>query len=149
LSQMIGSEAAARMTATEAATAIASGKLHVETLARGCLDRIALREHVLKAWSYINAEAVLRQARELDQTPSLGPLHGIPVAIKDVIDTRDMPTSHNSPIYFGHRPATDSDHRQNRDNRARGCRAQPANSQSSQSGPHFRGLLRRLRGRRE
>jgi Asp-tRNA(Asn)/Glu-tRNA(Gln) amidotransferase A subunit family amidase len=105
---MIGSEAAARMTATEAATAIASGKLHVETLARGCLDRIALREHVLKAWSYINAEAVLRQARELDQTPSLGPLHGIPVAIKDVIDTRDMPTSHNSPIYFGHRPATDA-----------------------------------------
>jgi Asp-tRNA(Asn)/Glu-tRNA(Gln) amidotransferase A subunit family amidase len=108
VSQMIDRETAVRMTATEAASAIASGKLQAETLARGCLDRIASREPVLKAWSYLDPEAVLRQARELDQTPNLGPLHGIPVAIKDVIDTRDMPTCHNSPIYFGHRPAADA-----------------------------------------
>lgn len=105
---MIDRETATRMTASEAAAAIASGTLDAETLARGCLDRIAAREAVLKAWSYIDPAAVLRQARELDQTPRLGPLHGIPVAIKDVIDTRDMPTSHNSPIYFGHRPTADA-----------------------------------------
>ncbi len=97
-----------QMTATEAAAAIAAGTLQVETLARSCLDKIAAREDVLKAWAYLDPAAVLRQARELDQTPSRGPLHGIPVAIKDVIDTRDMPTSHNSPIYFGHRPAADA-----------------------------------------
>ena len=108
MSQIIDRETATRMTATEAAAAIAAGRLHVETLARGCLDRIAAREDVLKAWSYIDPAMVLRQARELDQTPSLGPLHGIPVAVKDVIDTGDMPTSYNSPIYFGHRPAADA-----------------------------------------
>ncbi len=97
-----------QMTATEAAAAIAAGTLQAETLARHCLDRIAVREDVLKAWAYLDPAAVLRQARELDQTPSRGPLHGIPVAIKDVIDTRDMPTCHNSPIYVGHRPAADA-----------------------------------------
>ena len=108
MSQKIDRESATRMTATEAATAIAAGTLQAETLARGCLDKIAAREDVLKAWSYIDPATVLRQARELDQTPNLGPLHGIPVAIKDVIDTRDMPTSYNSPIYFDHRPAADA-----------------------------------------
>jgi Asp-tRNA(Asn)/Glu-tRNA(Gln) amidotransferase A subunit family amidase len=105
---MIDRESATRMTACEAAAAIASGTLLVETLARGCLDKIGAREDVLKAWSYIDPAAVLRQARELDQSPNLGLLHGVPVAIKDVIDTGDMPTSHNSPIYFGHRPAADA-----------------------------------------
>ncbi len=108
MSQIIDREAATRMTATAAAAAIAAGTLQAETLARGCLDKIAAREDVLKAWSYIDPASVLRQARELDQTPSLGLLHGVPVAIKDVIDTRDMPTSHNSPIYFGHRPGADA-----------------------------------------
>jgi Asp-tRNA(Asn)/Glu-tRNA(Gln) amidotransferase A subunit family amidase len=108
MTQTIDCEAASSMTATEAAAAIAAGTLQAETFARGCLDRIAAREDVLKAWSYIDPASVLRQARELDQTPSLGLLHGIPVAIKDVIDTRDMPTSYNSPIYFGHRPTADA-----------------------------------------
>ena len=108
MSQIIDREAATRLTATEAAAAIAAGTLQADTLARGCLDKIAAREDVLKAWAYIDPASVLRQARELDQTPSLGLLHGIPVAIKDVIDTRDMPTGHNSPIYFGHRPAADA-----------------------------------------
>jgi Asp-tRNA(Asn)/Glu-tRNA(Gln) amidotransferase A subunit family amidase len=108
MSETIGRETATRMTATEAAAAIASGTLLAETLARGCLDKIAAREDVLKAWAYLDPATAIRQARELDQTPSLGALHGIPVAIKDVIDTRDMPTCHNSPIFFGHRPAADA-----------------------------------------
>jgi Asp-tRNA(Asn)/Glu-tRNA(Gln) amidotransferase A subunit family amidase len=108
MSDRIDRDTATRLTATEAAAAIASGALDAETLARGCLDKMAAREDVLKAWAYVDPAAVLRQARELDQTPSFGLLHGMPVAIKDVIDTRDMPTCHNSPIFFGHRPGADA-----------------------------------------
>ncbi len=50
----------------------------------------------------------MRQARELDKGPIRGLLHGIPIGVKDMIDTGDMPTQHNSPIYAGHRPAQDA-----------------------------------------
>ena len=51
---------------------------------------------------------MIRQARELDKLPSRGPLHGIPVGVKDIYNTADMPTQHNSPIYTGHRPNADA-----------------------------------------
>ena len=63
----------------------------------------------LRAWAHLDAEAALAQARARDGEPSRGPLHGIPVGVKDVIDTADMPTSYGSPIYEGHRPARDAD----------------------------------------
>ncbi|MCB8882589.1 amidase [Acidisoma cellulosilytica] len=96
------------MTAVGAAAAIRDGTMTVEDFARGCLQRMAAREDVLKAWAYVDPAAVLRQARELDKTPSLGALHGLPIGIKDIIDTRDMPTCHNSPIYVGNRPSGDA-----------------------------------------
>lgn len=96
------------LSASAASAAISAGTLGVEDYARACLDRIAERDPAIRAWSYLDREQVLRTARELDKTPRLGPLHGIPVAIKDVIDTRDMPTQHNSPNYIGHRPGQDA-----------------------------------------
>ncbi len=96
------------LTATEASRQIAAGILGVEDFARSCLDRIALREPTIKAWSYLDPAQVLREARELDKTPRKGPLHGIPIGIKDVFDTFNMPTQHNSPIYAGHRPGQDA-----------------------------------------
>ena len=77
-------------------------------LARACLVRIAAREADVRAWSYVDPDAVIRQARELDKLPSRGPLHGIPIGVKDIYNTADMPTQHNSPIYTGHRPNADA-----------------------------------------
>jgi Asp-tRNA(Asn)/Glu-tRNA(Gln) amidotransferase A subunit family amidase len=80
-----------------------------EERVRACLERIEAREGELRAWAYLDAEAALAQARERDAESPRGPLHGIPVGVKDVIDTADMPTGYGSPIYAGQRPARDAD----------------------------------------
>src|SRR6266566_10147794 len=96
------------LTACEAANMIRDGRLTVETLARACLQRIAERDGEVRAWSFLDPPKALRQARELDKWPERGPLHGIPIGVKDVIDTVDMPTLHNSPSYLGHHPSLDA-----------------------------------------
>lgn len=92
-----------RLTAVEVAARIRSGNLTVEDYARSLLSRIKARDDAVKAWAYLNPDQVFEQARQLDQTPmeKRGPLHGVSVAVKDVIHTKDMPTQHNSPIYKG------------------------------------------------
>lgn len=70
-----------------------------ETALRKSLARIDAREREVRAWTYV--------ARELDQG-SAGPLQGLPIGVKDVIDTADMPTEYGSPIYAGHRPKADA-----------------------------------------
>jgi Asp-tRNA(Asn)/Glu-tRNA(Gln) amidotransferase A subunit family amidase len=60
------------------------------------------------AWAFLDADRALAQARRLDRERPRSPLHGVPVAIKDVIDTADMPTECNSPIYRGYRPMSDA-----------------------------------------
>jgi amidase len=97
-----------RLSAAEAAALIASGKLKAVKLAEDCLARIAAREEAVQAWSYIDPERVLDQARARDAEKPRSALHGIPVAIKDIIDTADMPTEYGSPIYAGHRPRADA-----------------------------------------
>lgn len=97
------------LTATEAVGLIADGRLSCEELARSTLARIQECEPEIRAWSYINADDIVRHARELDKgTLKPGVLHGLTWGVKDMIDTFDMPTSHNSPIYFGHRPSKDA-----------------------------------------
>jgi amidase len=82
----------------------------VEAVARACLERIASAEPVVQAWTHLDAEGVLAAARELDRVEPAahGPLHGIPLGVKDIFDTHDMPTAYGSPIYAGHRPAADA-----------------------------------------
>lgn len=84
-----------RLTASEALPLLKSGELTVEAYARSLLSRIAQRDHVVKAWANLDPEFVLSQARELDQVPleKRGPLHGIPVGVKDVIFTKGNPLS--------------------------------------------------------
>ena len=101
-------EDVSRLTAAEASARLCRGDITAEQLARACLARIALREADVRAWSFIDPDAVIRQARELDKLPSRGPLHGMPVGVKDIFNTSDMPTQHNSPIYIGHRPNIDA-----------------------------------------
>src|SRR5436190_10546554 len=96
------------LSATEAARAIQAGRLTSESLVSACLDRIAARDAELAAWVHVNADASLAQARALDRQAALGPLHGVPVGIKDIIDTADMPTEHGSPIYRGNRPRAEA-----------------------------------------
>jgi amidase len=73
-----------------------------------CLERIAARDGVLKAWVHLDADAALAQAHALDKESPRSLLHGVPVGIKDVFDTADMPTEYNSKIYAGHRPRADA-----------------------------------------
>jgi Asp-tRNA(Asn)/Glu-tRNA(Gln) amidotransferase A subunit family amidase len=96
------------MRAAQAARAIRAGRLTAEALVAACLERIAARDGELAAWVHVAAEGALAQARALDRQPARGPLHGIPVGIKDIIDTADMPTECNSPIYRGNRPRADA-----------------------------------------
>lgn len=96
------------LTAREAARHIAERKLTAEALVTAYLDRIAARENVVGAWQYLDREQALAEARRRDAEPSRGPLHGVPIAVKDLIDTCDMPTAYGSPIYRDHRPAADA-----------------------------------------
>ena len=94
--------------AREAAREIAAGRLSAEALAVACLDRIAAHESVVGAWEYLDREQALAEARRRDREAPRGSLHGVPIAVKDLIDTCDMPTGYGSPIYHGHRPAADA-----------------------------------------
>src|SRR5919198_2677821 len=96
------------LSSVEAAQAIAAGTLTSEALVTACLERITAREEHVRAWEYLDPEAALAQARARDRSPAQGPLHGVPVGVKDLIDTADMPTGYGSPIYAGHRPSADA-----------------------------------------
>lgn len=94
--------------AATAAAMMERGELTAERLVRALLDRIDLREPVVLAWEHVDAEGALAAARRLDREVRSGPLHGIPLGVKDVIDTADQPTGYGSPIYRGHRPQADA-----------------------------------------
>ncbi len=97
------------LTATEAAAKIAKSEITSVALVEACLDRIAERDAALNhPWAFVDREIALAQARERDTGPAKGPLHGVPVGVKDVIDTFDMPTEYGSAQHKGHRPEKDS-----------------------------------------
>jgi Asp-tRNA(Asn)/Glu-tRNA(Gln) amidotransferase A subunit family amidase len=96
-----------RLTASEAVARLSAGTLTAEALIRGCLDQTREGAEV-KAWAWLDPEQALAQARAVDRAGRTGPLAGVPVGIKDIIDTVDMPTEHGSPIYRGNRPFADA-----------------------------------------
>ncbi len=96
------------LTATEAAALMENGEISSEDLVRSCLARIEAREETVQAWQYLDPEFAIAEARKADAVPRKGPLHGIPFAAKDIIDTKDMPTENGSPIYAGRRPDADA-----------------------------------------
>ena len=108
----MAAEALTDLTASAAAAEIARGALSAEDYARACLDRIAEIDGDIHAFVHLDREHVLAQARTLDERRSdgqpLGPLHGVPVAIKDIVDTADYPTELGSPIGAGRRPWRDA-----------------------------------------
>jgi Asp-tRNA(Asn)/Glu-tRNA(Gln) amidotransferase A subunit family amidase len=101
-----------KLTATDAAAEIARGAISAEHYTRACLDRIEALDGEIKAFVHLDREHALSQARRLDERRleghSLGSLHGIPVAVKDIIDTADYPTECGSPLVAGRRPRQDA-----------------------------------------
>ncbi len=97
-----------QLTATEIVQAISAGKTTCEAVTRACLDHIADREPQVEAWIYLDPELSLRQARAADKRGSPGLLQGVPVGMKDIIDTCDMPTEYGTSIHKGHRPRIDA-----------------------------------------
>src|ERR1700751_962724 len=98
---------AERLTASEAAARLAAGTLTAEALTRDCLERASARAEV-KAWVWLDPGQALAQAAAADRDGRAGLLGGVPIGVKDVIDTADMPTQHGSPIYRGNRPFADA-----------------------------------------
>lgn len=100
------------LTATEAAAAIRAGKLTSEILVQSCLKQINAHGAAVEAWAHIDPEQALRAARAIDAAgqpaPHTKPLNGIPVAVKDIIDTVDYPTENGTPVFKGRRPQQDA-----------------------------------------
>src|SRR5258708_27052012 len=92
------------LSAAQAARRIEAGEITAEALAAACLEHIGERDEAVRAWAYVDRDAVLARARALDRAPRASRLHGVPFGIKDIIDTADLPTEYNSRIYHGHRP---------------------------------------------
>jgi len=96
------------LTASKAAEKLASGEITSEALVRDCLARIEAREDVVNAWAFLDPDLALEQARARDAEPRRGPLHGVPIGVKDIFDTADMPTAHGFPPYEGKSWGVDS-----------------------------------------
>ncbi|MBN9888259.1 amidase [Salipiger abyssi] len=98
----------AALDAIAAADEIRAGRLTSEALVQACLDRIAVRDEAVRAWTHLDPEAALAAARAADRSAPQGLLHGVPVGIKDVIRTADMPTGMNSPHHQSDGPTQDA-----------------------------------------
>jgi Asp-tRNA(Asn)/Glu-tRNA(Gln) amidotransferase A subunit family amidase len=101
-----------KLTAAEASQLMATGDLTSEALTKACVARIEAREPEVKAFAYFNAEQALEQARDVDRARAAGklqgPLVGLPVGIKDIIDTADMPTQNGSAFFKDRQPHDDA-----------------------------------------
>ena len=96
------------LTATQAAAKLHDGSATSVELVEDCLARIAAREPEVHAWAFVDREIALAQAWARDRERPRGPLHGVPVGIKDIFDTHDMPTAYGSQIYKDHKPMNDT-----------------------------------------
>lgn len=101
-----------RLTAGEAAAAMADGTLTAVDLLTSVLARIDARDPSVRAWLHVDRDGALSEARRLDAERAAGtvrgPLHGIPIALKDVIDVAGMPGTHNSPLHADRMPVDDA-----------------------------------------
>jgi Asp-tRNA(Asn)/Glu-tRNA(Gln) amidotransferase A subunit family amidase len=96
----------------EAAAEIREGRITSVELVADCLARVDAVDAEVQAWAYLDREHAVRQAEAADahrkQGRTLGPLHGVPLGIKDIFDTHDMPTEFGSPLWAGRTPSRDA-----------------------------------------
>jgi Asp-tRNA(Asn)/Glu-tRNA(Gln) amidotransferase A subunit family amidase len=102
----------AGLTLSEAAAHIRDGRIKSAELVHDCIARIDEVEADVGAWTFLDRDLAMRQAEAADlhrmQGKSLGPLHGVPIGIKDILDTNDMPTELGSPVWAGRTPRRDA-----------------------------------------
>src|SRR4029450_12843445 len=102
----------AALTATQAVGSLASGHVSSEDLTRACVARIDALEPSIQAWTFLDRERALEQARAADearkQGKGVGALHGLPIGVKDIMDTADMPTESGCAALKGRRPRKDA-----------------------------------------
>lgn len=102
----------ASRTATEIVQQIRDGQTTAEEVSRNALARISRVEKNIRAWEFLDEDLILAQARALDRSrdkgEALGALHGVPIGVKDVFNTADMPTAMGSSIWQGFTPGNDS-----------------------------------------
>jgi Asp-tRNA(Asn)/Glu-tRNA(Gln) amidotransferase A subunit family amidase len=96
------------LTACDALELMRARKLSAVELLASCLRRIDALEDKIGAWTYIDRDGAVASAKAIDDSGATGALRGIPIGVKDVIDTADMPTRYGSPIFEGWRPRTDA-----------------------------------------
>jgi len=100
------------LTAAAALARIGDGRMSAEDLVNGCLARIRADEPRVQAWAFLDETRALEQARNVDRVRreghATGPLHGLPVGVKDIIDTADMPTEDGTVLNAGRRPQYDA-----------------------------------------
>ena len=100
------------LTLSQAAADVRDGRASSVELVTACLDRVTEVDADIQAWAFLDREHALAQARTLDEHRAhgraLGPLHGVPVGIKDIFDTGDMPTELGSPLWAGRTPRSDA-----------------------------------------
>lgn len=87
---------------------IRDGQTTARAVTDACLDRIAGRDALVGAWSHIDPDLARAQADLLDQASTRGPLHGLPIGVKDVLLTRDMPTRYGCDLYKDHHLPVDA-----------------------------------------
>lgn len=96
----------------DALAAVRDGRTSAEELVGGCLARIRADESRVQAWAFLDEAYALEQARAVDlvrkEGRPMGPLHGLPVGVKDIIDTQDMPTEDGTVLHAGRRPVSDA-----------------------------------------
>jgi Asp-tRNA(Asn)/Glu-tRNA(Gln) amidotransferase A subunit family amidase len=100
------------LSATEAARLIREGRITSVELVQGCLERVREVDEAVQAWAFLDPEHALAQARAADEYrmsgQPVGALHGVPVGLKDIIDTADMPTENGSVLHAGRMPSRDA-----------------------------------------
>jgi Asp-tRNA(Asn)/Glu-tRNA(Gln) amidotransferase A subunit family amidase len=101
-----------QLNAIDAARGIREGVFTSEQLVQSCLDQIRAADETVRAWAFLDLEHALKQARAADEWrlegKTLGALHGVPVGIKDIIDTADMPTENGTVLHKGRAPHEDA-----------------------------------------
>jgi Asp-tRNA(Asn)/Glu-tRNA(Gln) amidotransferase A subunit family amidase len=105
-------ESLADLSARDLLPRLAKGEVQASALTEACLERIAERDTQVEAWAFLDPDFARAQARHADETRTsgrpIGPLHGLPIGIKDIIDTRGMLTENGTLLDQGRRPKDDA-----------------------------------------
>ena len=102
----------AALSLSEAAADIREGRITSAELVGDCLKRVEEVDAKVQAWAFLDRDHAMRQAEAADEHRrhgrDTGPLHGVPIGIKDIFDTGDMPTEFGSALWAGRTPRRDA-----------------------------------------